>query len=74
LPADCVDKIRKMLAFLDAMSDESELRSVPTWKAHQLGGNRKGDWGLFVTKNWRLTFWIDQTERAICDLNYEDYH
>jgi plasmid maintenance system killer protein len=44
LPAESVDKIRKMLAFLDSMTDESELHSVSTWKAHQLGGNRKGDW------------------------------
>ena len=32
LSADTVDKIRKMLAFLDAMQDPEELRAIPTWK------------------------------------------
>jgi len=43
-------------------------------KAHQLTGDRKGTWSLFVTKNWRITFRIDQTEIEIIDLDYEDYH
>ena len=56
------------------MEQESELRTVPSWKAHQLTGDRRGTWSLFVTKNWRLTFRIDQTEIEIVDLDYEDYH
>jgi toxin HigB-1 len=47
---------------------------VPTWKAHQLTGDRKGVWSLFVTKNWRLTFAIDRAGIEIIDLDYEDYH
>jgi toxin HigB-1 len=43
------------------------------WKAHQLTGDRKGVWSLHVTRNWRLTFWIDD-ENEISDLNLEDYH
>jgi proteic killer suppression protein len=39
-----------------------------------LTGERKGTWSLFVTKNWRLTFLIDQGEIEILDLNFEDYH
>lgn len=53
---------------------EEELRTVPSWKAHPLTGDRKGAWSLFVTKNWRITFRIDQTEIEIIDLDYEDYH
>ena len=74
LPADTVDKLRKMLAFLNDMEDEDELRSIPVWKAHTLSGDRKGVWSLYVTRNRRLTFWIDQKEGEICDLNLEDYH
>jgi len=29
---------------------------------------------LSVTRNWRLTFLIDQREIEIIDLDYEDYH
>ena len=47
---------------------------VPSWTAHQLTGNRKGSWSLTVTRNWRITFRIDQTEGEILDLDYEDYH
>ena len=35
LPADAVDKIRKMLAFIQDMENADELRSIPIWKAHQ---------------------------------------
>ena len=70
--ADTVDKLRKMLAFLDAMEDPEELRGLPLWKAHVLTGDRKGTWSLHVTRNRRLTFRIEDDE--IIDLNLEDYH
>jgi toxin HigB-1 len=65
---DAVDKLRKMLAFLE------ELRSLPTSKVHTLTGNRKGTWSLSVTCNRRLTFCIDRAEGEIYDVNLEDYH
>jgi toxin HigB-1 len=68
------DKLRKMISFLQDMEEEEELRSVPSWKAHKLTGDRKSGWSLFVTKNWRLTFRIEQAEAEIIDLDYEDYH
>jgi proteic killer suppression protein len=73
VPADTVDKLRKMFAFLDAMQEADELRALAVWKVHPLLGDRKGTWSLSVTGNRRLTFWIDN-ERQICDLNLEDYH
>jgi proteic killer suppression protein len=72
LPADVVEKLRRMLAFLQDMGDVQELRALPTWKAHQLGGDRKGTWALHVTRNWRLTFRVEDHE--IIEVNYEDYH
>jgi toxin HigB-1 len=74
VPADSVDKLRKMLAFLDDMEDAEELRSLPAWKVHTLSGDRKGTWSLSVTRNRRLTFRIDSAEGEICNLNLEDYH
>lgn len=68
------DKLRRIVGFLQDMQREEELRSVPTWKAHQLSGVRAGMWSLHVTKNWRLVFRIDANEPAIVDLDYEDYH
>jgi toxin HigB-1 len=74
LPTACVDKIRKMVGFLDVMEHESELRTVPSWKAHLLTGDRKETWSLHVTRNWRLTFRISDDEKEILDVNFEDYH
>ena len=74
LPSAVVEKLRRILSFLQDMEREEELRAVPSWKAHQMTGDRKGTWSLFVTKNWRLTFRIDKGEVEIVDLNYEDYH
>ena len=74
LPPDTLDKLRKMLAYLDDMEDPEELRSLPTWKAHTLTGDRKGLWSLHVTRNRRLTFRIDTVEGEICEVNFEDYH
>ncbi|MFZ2996038.1 type II toxin-antitoxin system RelE/ParE family toxin [Sphingobium sp.] len=69
-----VEKVRRMVSFLQDMEREEELRTVPSWKAHMLSGDRKGTWSLFVTKNWRMTFRIDAGEVEIIDLDYEDYH
>ena len=74
VPPDTVDKLRKMLAFLDDMQDPGELRALPTWKVHTLTGDRKGTWSLTVTRNRRLTFRLDATEREIYDVDLEDYH
>jgi toxin HigB-1 len=74
VPPDSVDKLRKMLAFLDDMEAPEELRALPSWKVHMLTGDRKGTWSLSVTRNRRLTLSIDTAEQEICDLNLEDYH
>lgn len=74
VPPATMDKLRKMLAFLDDMQDPEELRNLPVWKVHTLTGDRKGTWSLSVTRNQRLTFRIDAIEQEICDLNLEDYH
>ncbi len=74
LPSAAVPKLRRMLSFLQDMEREEELRTVPGWKAQRLSGNRKGVWSLTVTRNWRLTFRVDDSEHEIVDLDYEDYH
>jgi len=74
LPATSIEKIRNILSFLQDMEDVEELKAIPSWNAHILGGNRKGTWSLIVTRNWRITFKIDAVDSAIVDLDYEDYH
>lgn len=74
LPARYVSKIRNIIGFLQDMEREDELAAVPTWKAHLLTGGRRGTWSLFVSRNWRITFRIDEAEIEIVNLDYEDYH
>ncbi|MEA2731127.1 MAG: toxin HigB [Acetobacteraceae bacterium] len=74
LPAAVVSKVGKIVSFLQDMEEEGELRTVPSWKAHQMTGDRKGAWSLFVTRNWRITLRIDKAEIQIIDLDYEDHH
>ncbi len=74
LQAEFVEKIRNIVSFLQEMDGVEELRSIPSWRAHQLTGDRRGVWSLTVTRNWRLTFRVLESERAIIDLDYEDYH
>jgi len=72
LPPDAVDKLRKMLAFLQDMETVDELRTLQAWKAHRLKGRRAGTWALHVTRNWRMTFRIEDGE--LIEVDYEDYH
>jgi toxin HigB-1 len=74
VPPDSVDKLRKMLAFLDEMRDTEELHSLPVWKAHTLTGDRKGTWSLSVTRNRRLTFSVSSPLREIYGIDLEGYH
>lgn len=74
VPPDTVDKLRKLVAYLDDMESAEELRALTTWKAHTLSGDRMGTWSLSVTRNRRLTFHIDAVENEICDVNLETYH
>jgi plasmid maintenance system killer protein len=72
LPPGAVDKLRKMLAFLQDMAHVEDLRTLPHWKAHRLTGDRADTWALHVTANWRLTFRVE--DEALVEVNYEDYH
>ena len=73
LPGNLIGRLRNMLAFLVAIEAADELLVPPNFGAHQLTGDRSGNWSLTVTKNWRMTFRINAA-LAIEDLDLEDYH
>jgi proteic killer suppression protein len=54
LSPSVVEKVRNIVTFLQEMEDAKELRDVPSWKVHQLTGDRKGTWSLAVTRKWRI--------------------
>lgn len=73
LPSGSVDRLRNMLAYLAVVSTHEEFHTPPNFGAHRLTGDRKGEWALTVTRNWRMTFRINEAG-AIQDMNLEDYH
>ncbi|MBM3752492.1 MAG: plasmid maintenance system killer [Acidobacteria bacterium] len=71
-PPDAAARLREMMTFLQIMQDPAEFTRFPSWRVHQLTGNRAGTWSFRVTRNFRLTFRIEDGE--VQDVNYEDYH
>jgi proteic killer suppression protein len=66
-------RLRRMLAFIDAAEEWDELSVPPNFGLHELTGDRKGRWAMTVTRNWRLTFAVNDKGMLI-DLDLEDYH
>lgn len=67
-----VPKIRRILTALDSASSIADMKRFPGWDVHPLKGDRRGEWGITVTGNWRIVFRRDGDE--FTDVNYEDYH
>ena len=72
LPAHSVRRIKAILAALEFADDLSQVATMPGWKLHALKGKRKGEYGVTVTGNWRITFRLQGN--AITQVNFEDYH
>lgn len=68
-----VERLRKMLAFIDAAESLDELSVPPNFGLHKLTGDRAGSWAMTVTRNWRMTFAVN-SKGALIDLDLEDYH
>ena len=64
-------KLRRMLILLDRGRDPSAL-NLPGYRLHQLKGERKGQWAVTVSGNWRLVFEFDGENATNIDL--VDYH
>ncbi len=73
LNAKVAKRLRNMIVYLAAIETVNELHAPPNWGAHELTGDRAGTWSLTVTKNWRMTFRVNE-DGAIADLDLEDYH
>lgn len=67
------DRLTDMIAFIDAAVTFDHLSIPPNFGFHRLTGNREGEFGMTVTKNWRLTF-ARVDDQTIANLNLEDYH
>jgi proteic killer suppression protein len=73
LDGQLVDRLGKMLVFLVSAGSVEQLKAPPNYGAHELSGDRTGTWALTVTRNWRMTFRLDDGG-SIIELDLEDYH
>lgn len=64
-------RILRILDLLDEAGNAGQL-NIPGYGLHTLRGDRKGEWAMSVSGNWRITFKFED-EDAI-DVNLEDYH
>ena len=70
-----VQKIERLMDIIDSLDKVPEdLFPFPDLRPHPLKGNRKGDWSLEVTGNWRITISFDNETGSAFDLDLEDYH
>ena len=63
--------LRILLTSLDAAANPAGLNN-PGYGLHPLKGERKGQWALSVSGNWRLVFTFDGED--VTDLDLIDYH
>lgn len=71
LPADMVERVRDILALLDAAVEPSHL-DRPSLRLHPLKGKLQGSWAVTVRANWRITFRFSGGDAY--DVDFIDYH
>jgi proteic killer suppression protein len=71
LGADMVEKIENILTLLDAARTPERL-NAPSFRLHQLTGDRKGFWSVTVRANWRIIFKF--RDGNAYDVELIDYH
>lgn len=74
LKQDLVERVRGIVTAL-AMAENMESfisEAAPGWRVHRLSGERRDQWSVSVSANWRITF--EELDGGIERLNLEDYH
>ena len=74
LPHELVDRVRRILTVVILAEDMDGFiaDAPPGWRVHRLSGDRRLEWSVSVSGNWRITF--EEDEGHIYRLNLEDYH
>jgi proteic killer suppression protein len=71
IQAQHAGRIGRILALLDEASNPEQL-TVPGMYLHPLKRERKGEWAITVSGNWRITFRFEGEDVIV--VNLEDYH
>ena len=65
------NRLKLILGRLNASTNPKDM-DLTGLKLHELGGRRKGNWSVWVSGNWRVTFCFKDKDADVVD--YEDYH
>ncbi len=74
LRPDLAGRVRNvMTALVLAERMDRFIADAPAgWHVHRLSGERRNEWSVAVSGNWRITF--EETAGSISRLDLEDYH
>ena len=70
--ADLVPKVEDILHAIEQARNVEQVGLFPGWRLHRLKGARRGQWSVWATGNFRLTFRV--VGQDIMDIDLEDYH
>ena len=65
------DRIERLLDRLDSVPEAADM-NIPGFGFHGLTGNRKSEYSVKVSGNWRITFKFKGGH--VLEVNLEDYH
>jgi proteic killer suppression protein len=65
------ERLRMRLVALDTATCIEDM-DLPGFRLHRLKGDRKGEWAIDVSRNWRVVFAFDGGNAE--NVDYEDYH
>ena len=71
IPASLAPRIRRILSDLDAAVQPRDM-NLPGYRLHRLSGDRRGQWSVRVSGNWRIVFRFENGEPV--DVTLVDYH
>ena len=72
IPTEMAERVRIRLSYLDVAETLNDV-NLPGYRLHPMGGQRKGEWSIKVTGNWRIVFCMDVTGE-VAGVNLKDYH
>ncbi len=74
LRRDLVGRVRNIMTALVLAEhmDGFVMDAPPGWRVHRLSGDRRDEWSVSVSGNWRITF--EEEDGSIDRLKLEDYH
>lgn len=72
IPQQHKERIAYILRALDRNNPMKALAALPGLRLHPLKGDRKSEWAVRVSRNWRITFRIEDGNAYDVDLT--DYH